>query len=844
MSVVLTPSSDPIVGRDKELSEISDVLLTTGCRLLTIVGPGGIGKTRLALELTQRLAGSFAHGAQVVSLQSVDDHHLIASTIADALAMPASGHETPEEQVLRRLRDKHILLLLDNYEHLLPEVDFIVQLLDKTANTCLMFTSREALNLRGECVYRLDGLPVPPDDEPTDRLGQYGAIQLFERHVQRVSRQSTFADKASVIARICRAVEGMPLGIELAASWAKTLTCEEIADEIERSLDFLTTPLRDFPTRHRSIRAVFDHSWAFLNEEERAVFQRLSVFRGGFLRDAAEQVAGATLSLLSSLVDKSLLQHSASGRYQFHELLRQYAEQKLMGAPEEYARVRAAHTTYFTELLGQQDAALLGEKQVAATELIMAEIENVRAAWAEAVERCDARAIIRATASLIYLYDYRGHHEEELRALTAAREAFEQAEQTQSNIEALARVLVALSLGCLRVARVDEAHTGFVKALALYERYNAEPQPGVGTDPRNGLGIVAMIDGKFDEAIRFGEKALQDAQKRGDALNQMTAHYVLSSAALAQGQYQRAYLTAQQAYTISRAAGSHWFMSYCLNHMGLAVSGLGDYAAAQSYFEESYEASRKVGHPEATARALVFLGRVVLSKGSLTKAGDHYRESAAIFREINDYGGLAEALSGLAETLFMSGSGAEARACYREALEIVSSTKLIALGLTVLVSVGKLFVTVGDTASGVPLLLFVIEHSHTEYSTRAQAERSLQALEAKIAPDVLTAARARVPWDWSAAVSMAQDGLRHLPPETHISSVSEAQAAHTIGGPLTEREVEILRMLADGLSNQEIADRLFLALGTVKRHNHNIFNKLGVNNRVQALAQARALGLF
>ena len=248
------------------------------------------------------------------------------------------------------------MLLLDNLEHLLPPpqplplqeqgVEVITALLQHAPAIKLLTTSRERLKVQGEWVFEIGGLPVPPGDQ-TDELEDYSATLLFLQSAQRAQVGLVLpVEERRAVARLCRLVEGMPLGIELAAAWVQTLSCQEIAQETERSLDFLAVSARDVPDRHRSIRAVFDHSWKLLSAEEQQVMRRLSVFRGGFRREAAEAVAEATLPLLSALIDKSLLRRTAANRYDLHELVRQYAEAKLQDIPQEFETTRDRHSAY------------------------------------------------------------------------------------------------------------------------------------------------------------------------------------------------------------------------------------------------------------------------------------------------------------------------------------------------------------------------------------------------------------------------------------------------------------------------------------------------------------------
>lgn len=380
----------PFIGRETELDHLVHLLESDQTRFITIQGPGGMGKTRLALELAERIldpteASQHARyaptRAYLVELAPLTSPDQLVSRLAEALEFRFSPGSEPQDQLLTYLRDKTFLLVLDNFEHLLAKADFVSEILKTAPEVKIIVTSRERLNLQSETLFNITGLDMP-ETTTLEQAKQYSSILLFIDSARRIQPDfELMAENLTAVLRICKLVQGMPLGIILAAAWLKMLTPAEIATEIENSLDFLATELRDIPTRQRSIRAVFDYSWNMLTEAERSTFMNLAVFRGGFTREAAQTVAGASLRTLMALVNKSLLRRdNVSGRYEIHELLRQYAEQRLHDAGAA-ASISQQHGEYYLQFLQQRDPDLKSGRQLTALQEIDADFQNIRLAW-------------------------------------------------------------------------------------------------------------------------------------------------------------------------------------------------------------------------------------------------------------------------------------------------------------------------------------------------------------------------------------------------------------------------------------------------------------------------------
>ena len=376
---VPTPPT-PFIGRDDELQQIGQLLQDPACRLITIIGPGGIGKTRLATEAalqteTYGFAGSlpavenealFAHGVYFIGLTALSSADLLVPTIAHALNFSFYSGEDVADQLVNFLREKHLLLVLDNFEHLMGGIDILAAILHQAPYVKLLVVSRERLNLQGEHLLPVQGLTFPASENGTlnqnrKNLAGYSAINLFVQQATAIQPDFVLDETdTGCVTHICRLVEGIPLAVELAAAWIRMLSCQEIAQEIEQNLDFLTTSLRNVPERHQSLRAVFDYSWQLLPSREKEIFMKLAVFRGGFQREAAQQIVGASLLDLLALVDKSLLRRTSEGRFESHLLLLQYGIEKLEEHPAEKALVEAKHSDYYLTHLQTREAALQG----------------------------------------------------------------------------------------------------------------------------------------------------------------------------------------------------------------------------------------------------------------------------------------------------------------------------------------------------------------------------------------------------------------------------------------------------------------------------------------------------
>jgi predicted ATPase/DNA-binding SARP family transcriptional activator len=648
----LPAQTTPFVGRQDDLAAIAARLQEPASRLLTLLGPGGIGKTRLALRLAEEMleAGGPQHGVFFVPLAPLQSAEGIVPAVAEALGFAFSeeaqnrGRSTPRQQLLDYLRRKQLLLILDNYEHLLAKpagpgdndsagtsdnastgdsVEFLTELLSEAPEVKVLVTSRVSLNVQGEHLYPLAGLRVPdaalplPADAGQLR-GSYSAVELFVRGARRVRPDFELQlDELTHVARICRLVQGMPLGILLAAAWVEMLAPAEIAAEIQHSLDFLETNLRDVPERQRSIRAVFDHSWRLLEPRERELFQALSVFKGSFTREAAREVAGASLRDLMSMVNKSLLLASQPGRYELHELLRQYGAERLDRAPDQGRAVRHRHCTYYSAALERWAGEIKGARQRETMTEMDLEIENGRAAWYWAVSEHNADRLAQATDGMWLYHTWRLRHREGRAAFQAAAESLRSSESLEAQ-RLRAKCLILWSSFQLDLAQMGAAIRAAEEAGALLHSLEQ-----AGQDVRHEMALATFHQARI-------------------------ARYTEPDPLQAKGQY-------VQSAALYEEVGDRWGLARALAYLGSMAEQIGHFQEAQELCQRSLAIRRELGDQRGMADAMLNLGIIAWVQGHFDEADVLLRDSLEIFRALDDWIYVARTIKSLAEVLVRRG---------------------------------------------------------------------------------------------------------------------------------------------------------------------------------------------
>ena len=626
----------PFIGRESELGIVEELLEDPTTRLVTILGPGGMGKTRLAMAAAERSVRAFPDGVFFVPLAPVTEPDRVVDVVAESLGVALDARVEPIQPLRSFLRSKHVLLVLDNLEHLQP-TDLVAELLEAAPGLRILTTSRERLDMRAERVLQLDGMGWSKADDELAPVGG-DAVELFIRTARSAKVSLRFDERSRErIGRICELVGGMPLAIELAAGWSDVLSVDEVAAEIERGIEVLDTAIRDVPKRHRSIRAVFDSSWERLTEDERQVFMKLSVFRGGFTRDDAEALAGATLPILRRLVATSMVSTSDETRHTVHELLRQYGEEALSSAGL-LSEARRRHSDHYLGFVADSAPSLKGRDQLTAVQEIATELGNIRAAWSDAASRGGAGTMEPAIEGLWLFFDIRGNAGAMAPMIDEAAAALGTANDDQADgltpIMQAARGVVSAERGSL-----DNGRRSLEAALSRLDTGDTLGDDVTRARAALGhlwLGWVDFLLARNSDAEEHGRRGLELYEAIGDQWGVARCQYLLGNNDTALGRLTIAQDLLASGCAAADSIGDERGAALARRNLSILAGWFGEYEEARALLDDVIATTTEYGDRLGLAYGLRELGKIELAEGNATQAVSTLSRSISITDELEN----------------------------------------------------------------------------------------------------------------------------------------------------------------------------------------------------------------
>ncbi len=647
----LPVQTTPFLGREKELSEIERLLQIPECRLLTLIGPGGIGKSRLALQAAADMIEYFPQGTFLVPLAPLSSAQFLISAIADQIRFSLYSRQDAKTQLLGYLAEKQMLLILDNFEHIIEGAGIISEILRCAPKVKIIVTSREMLNLQGEYLYQIKGLEYPTGEKVD--IGKFGAVQLFLHNARRVKVDFIPAEEEiGYIVRICQIVGGIPLGIELASSWLRIFSLTEITKEIEKNLDFLSSKMRDLPERHQSLRAVFEYSWKLLSSEEKNLLARLSVFPRRFSRNAAENIAGATLPLLSSLIDKSLLLRDSSGDYEMIGVLHQYAEEKLQEIPEQRDRTLNLFCEYYVDFVDRIKENIQSGTNFEIISEVKKEIDNIRKAWLAIIKEGDEKLIEKALLGIFYIYDTNGWLKEGVDNLQRIIDRLSGEGRKKGDTELMGKIYARLATFLYQLGFYDRARELLTRSLEIARKNENKEEMGVCI---NTLGNIAFMISQYDEARRLYSAWLEIAQALNHEKNIAGAYNNLGVISYQLGEYEQAKKFFEESKTFAERIGYKKGVAFANSNIALVFHETGNDQEAKKIFLEALSFDRQIGDKISIANTLNNLGLVYKALNEVDEAKKVFEESLQIRQEIGDRMGMTISFNNLGDVALIQG---------------------------------------------------------------------------------------------------------------------------------------------------------------------------------------------
>ncbi|HUF52020.1 MAG TPA: tetratricopeptide repeat protein [Longimicrobiales bacterium] len=711
------------IGRRRELAELVELLRDPATRLVTVIGAGGIGKTRLALSAAQQLEPEFAHGVRYVPLSGLPTADLLPPALAESLGVSLSRRADAALELLDYLREKQLLLVLDNFDHLTAGASVLSPILESAPGVRVLVTSRERLNLLPEILLQLDGLPVAHEGQT-----ESDAVELFVAAARRQDRHFQL-DGANhdAVHRICALVGGVPLAIELAAAWVRVMSCAEIHHELALSFDLLSSTAPDAVERHRSLRATFASSWRLLNAAEQRAVAYLSVIRSDFDRSTALAVADADIPLLRGLLDKSFLTR-AGGQFLMLEMVRQYARERLEEQQEQEADARQRHLHYFAELLHalEYDAQRWDPKAFAR---IVEDVDDVRAAWSFAVETRNTDAFLRAARTLYHLYDARGWAKEGVAAFSDAAAALSRSHAALSAQEQLAYTTLILRAGALhhRLGQHGVAEPLLRQALDSARSLGAS---GEIVFALHRLGANQLAMGHTEAAQLLFEETLTLGVERGMPFEIGWSQAHLGNVALTRGEYDHAARLYAQALPLLREEQDRHGMWVATNNLGVIAAMRKQHEEARQRFAEGLALQRELGNQGTVATLLHNLGCNALDAGDVRVAREYLEQGLETSERMGLQSMIAMTLTALSDVHVRQQDLPAARRVVVRALRTAAAARNQPAALEAVLALARVRLGDGDRDGAAAAAALVARHEASGGDTRKRAQAMLAELNA------------------------------------------------------------------------------------------------------------------
>ena len=854
----------PFLGREDEVAAIRDLLSRSDVRLVTLTGPGGTGKTRLALQVAADLSDLFAGGVFFVNLAPISDPALVIPTIAETLAIREQSGRTLLERLTEELRPQQMLLLLDNFEQVVSAAGQVAALLTDCPQLTVLVTSREVLHVRAEHEFPVPPLPLPDPDHLPDlvTLSHNAAVALFLQQAQAVKPDFRLTDtNARTIAELCTRLDGLPLAIELAARM-KLFSPRALLARLGSRLSILTSASRDVPARQQTLRNTIAWSYDLLDAQEQWLFRLLSVFVGGCSMEAIEALctllggeSESVLDTVASLVDKSLLQHveqqtGEEPRFVMLETIREYARECLESRGEMEA-ARRAQATYFLRLAEEAEQGMVGSQQAVLLERLEQEHDNLREALEWALEKvteenaAERREIgLRLSAALKEFWMMHGHYREArtfLERTLALSEGYLSPRQG-SSVSLRARVLRAIASVADCQGDIDRIEVMAQQSLALSREL--EDTCGI-ADSLGLLAAAAWLRGKVVEAISLHEEQVRLLRQVGEPGEVADALFPLAEHVSTHGEYARGQALFEEALQLFRQAGNDLWVGATLVHSASWLwFTLGDLTTMRQRFQEGQTLISRVGDRGWSAECLWIAALLALSEREVVRASNLAQESLRIYREMGDpwYSAWSLHLLGRIET--QRGEMPAADTYYQQSLALNQQVGEKWMTPFNLEGLADVVATQGELRWAAQLwgaaeaLREAIDVPRLPVD-RVGYEQAVTTIRAQLGEQAFTTA-----WTQGRTLSpeqvLATRGQGVLPASTckeQSSSPTTVSPARYPDG-LTAREVEVLRVVAQGLTNEQVAERLVISPRTVDTHLTSIYSKIGVSSRVAATRYA------